>query len=116
MSHEFGLDLSCEDGAVIMYLRGEVDLACRGMLADTAYRLLADNAFVMADLAAVTFLDSSGVSALVRAKREASRLGRDFRVRSATGPVADVLEVTGLGRWLCGPTSDPAPASDPAPV
>lgn len=109
MSHEFGLDLSHEDGAVIMSLRGDVDLACRGMLADTANRLLADNALVMADLAAVTFLDSSGLSALVRAKREASRLGRDFRVRSATGLVADVLDVTGLGPWLCGPTSDRAP-------
>jgi anti-anti-sigma factor len=103
------MDLSHEDGAVIMSLRGEVDLAGRGMLADTAYRLVAENALVIADLAAVTFLDSSGLSALVRAKREASRLGRDFRVRSATGPVADVLDVTGLGPWLSGPTSDRAP-------
>jgi anti-anti-sigma factor len=91
-----------EGNAVVMSVVGEIDIGCRDRLTETAVGLVAHHTTVIADLGEVTFLDSSGLGALVRARQEAIRLGHDFRIRSAVAMVAEVLEVTGLGPWLSG--------------
>jgi anti-anti-sigma factor len=67
--------------------------------------MLHDASTVIADLGRVTFVDSSGLSALVAARQEATRMERVFRIRAAHGPVARMLEISGLGHWLAGETA-----------
>src|SRR5215510_14181294 len=96
----FELETARDDDAVVLWLRGDVDLRARDRVVSTVIDLLADEKVVIADLSGVTFLDSSGVSALIQARKAATRLGRHFSVRSASPPAARVLTVTGLAQWL----------------
>lgn len=61
----------------------------------TAVRQCTDSAITI-DLAACTFLDSSGVGALVTIRNAARDAGMKLYVRGASERVKRVLEVTGL--------------------
>lgn len=51
---------------------------------------------VVADLGKVTFLDSSGLSALISAKRAADATRTSFTVRGVSPQLRRLFEVTGL--------------------
>jgi anti-sigma B factor antagonist len=55
------------------------------------------------DLAGVSFIDSSGIRALVRAKNCATHSGVDFTVKNAGGIVERVLVTLGLLDYLTQP-------------
>ena len=82
------------DGTVL-YLRGEVDIASAQLLDSwlSAAREVGER--IIVDLEDVTFLDSSGLHALLRA-REAGPL----ELRGARPIVARCLELTGVDRVL----------------
>ena len=88
------------DDLVVVTVTGELDLSNRDELAAAAIGLLDDAKKVVIDLSDVTFLDSAAMSALVKIRQEADRLGAEVRLRGATGRVAEVLGITGLDRWL----------------
>ena len=48
-------------------------------------------------------MDSTGLSALLRAKHNASLLTLDFRVEGHRGAVAHVMQRTGTLPWLTAP-------------
>lgn len=76
---------------------GEIDIATAEALVSEAFdELDAGPGILELDLGAVTFLDSSGLSALVRIRSEAT--GRDIALRLTRVPpaVARVIEVSGL--------------------
>jgi anti-sigma B factor antagonist len=102
MPTDFSIEIDRHGDHAVLVIAGELDLRTRDQLSDLAMRTLHDAETVIADLARVTFVDSSGLSALVAARQEATRLERQFRVRSAQGPVARLLEISGLGHWLTG--------------
>lgn len=99
---DFEIFTTRDDEAAVLWLRGDIDLRVRDQVASAAVDLLAEEKVVIADLSGVTFLDSSGLSALIKARKVATGLGRQFTVRSASPPVARVLTVTGLAHWLAG--------------
>lgn len=94
---------SAEPGRITVTLAGECDLSTREHLTAILLDALEWAPAVFVDLARLTFLDSSGVHSLVTAHHAASR--RDVRVYvvNATGPVALVLELTGLDVLLRAP-------------
>jgi anti-anti-sigma factor len=51
---------------------------------------------VLIDLEAVTFLDSSGIRALVRAKRRLDGFGAPLVVDGISAPARQVLEISGV--------------------
>jgi anti-sigma B factor antagonist len=55
---------------------------------------------VVLDLAEVTFIDSTGLSALMDAYLESERDGWDFSVRRASPAVRRVVELAGVGQVL----------------
>jgi anti-anti-sigma factor len=55
---------------------------------------------VVLDLAAVTFIDSTGLSALMDAHFESRRDGWDFSVRSPSAAVRRVVELSGMHEVL----------------
>jgi anti-anti-sigma factor len=85
---------------------GEIDLASSGWLtreieAAVAMAAEAPDTSVVVDLSKVSFLDSSGINALITGSRLAGGAGH-FRVTGATGFVREVLEFTGVWGHLGG--------------
>jgi anti-sigma B factor antagonist len=62
--------------------------------------VLAGRRLLVVDLGAATFLDSAGLSALVKGLTAARRAGGDLRLARPTEQVATVLQLTALDRVL----------------
>jgi anti-anti-sigma factor len=76
-------------------VRGEVDLVSEAPFVEQVDALATaqDSAAILLDLAAVDFIDSSGVRALVRVQR---RHGERLRLVAVSPPVQRVLDIAGL--------------------
>ena len=59
---------------------------------------------VVVDLSQVTFLDSSGINALLHGRRRCDDHGVGYQVVGAQGQVLEVLELTGVWPHLSEPT------------
>jgi anti-sigma B factor antagonist len=92
--------------AAAIAVAGEVDLASMPSVdaAVEAAVCAPDVASVVVDLSQVTFLDSSGISGLLRGRRLADEHGVTYTVGGAHGLVLDVLELTGVWAHLSGQT------------
>ena len=88
---------------------GEVDLATAHLLRDRLLGVLREQAPAVldVDLAGVTFLDCTGISALVAVRNAAMRTGRQVRVTHPQPIVRRVLDVTGLLGPLTAPIDQP---------
>jgi anti-anti-sigma factor len=86
------------DGAVIVTMAGEFDLSVEKMFAQavTDGVVRDGHTTVVLDLAAVTFLDSSGIRALLVARQRALACGTQLVLRRPSPPVQRVLALTGL--------------------
>jgi anti-sigma B factor antagonist len=82
-------------GGVVLDLSGELDLASLPDVSEALDELLArPPQSLVLELGGLTFLDSSGVTMLVRLANHFDRV----RTRSATQPVRRVIEVLGLAQ------------------
>ena len=90
---------------------GEVDLATAHLLRDRLLGVLREHAPAVldVDLGGVTFLDCTGISALVAARNAAVHIGGHMRVSHPQPIVGRVLEVTGLLDVLTAPIDQPQP-------
>ena len=100
---ELNIDLKTEDGGelLIFKLRGSLDLATsptiRAALTDAADK---GKRHIVVDLTQLEFLDSTGLGALIGAHRRASEHGGTFRLIVSDGPIARLLNITGLIRVI----------------
>ena len=94
-----GLDVGVgrHDGTTVVTVAGEIDMATASELRQG---LVGTQGHVIVDLRAVSFLDSSGIAALVTARKQLLETGGDLRLRKPQGIVRKVLEVTGLVSWI----------------
>jgi anti-sigma B factor antagonist len=74
-------------------VQGEVDVSNAAALTERIIVAAVGESRVVVDLARCTFLDSSGLNALVRARERAEA---EIVLRGATGLVRQVLEISGL--------------------
>ncbi|MCU1678343.1 MAG: hypothetical protein JWM93_3101 [Frankiales bacterium] len=99
------LSLSLESGVTVVEVHGDLDIATseplRAVLAQ-----LRDSCDVVVDIRDVDFCDSSGVSVLAHAARDATLSGHDLSVRHAHPSVEHVLKLTGCD-WLLEPAGSP---------
>jgi anti-sigma B factor antagonist len=86
--------------SVHLALRGELDLVSEPEVRAQIAGLCARGLDVVVDLAEVTFIDSSGLRALLGASRAAARSGCRVEIRHARGEVLRVLALTGLSEHL----------------
>lgn len=91
--------------AVTVAVFGDVDLSAAPAVADAIDEALAADGVkrTEVDLSGVVFLDSSGITLLLRGRRRADDLGIGFQVVGAQGIVRQVLEITGVWDHLCAP-------------
>ena len=78
---------------------GSVDLGAEQPVVDAVQSVIngGDHATCVLDLAGVSFIDSSGVRALMRLARS---YGPRFSVGAVSEPVQRVLEISGVLDWL----------------
>lgn len=102
MSHdELSIDIKSEHNgdAIVFRLRGSLDLATspsvRAALVEAADK---DRHDIIVDLTQLEFLDSTGLGALIGAHRRAAEHGGRVRLIVQDGPIARLLNITGLMR------------------
>ena len=89
------------DGRRTVKIRGEIDLATAAELEMRVREVLADApGGVDLDLAALTFIDSSGLRTLVALAKDATSRGGSFSLRNVPRHAQRVLELTGLDEWF----------------
>lgn len=90
---------------------GEVDLATAHLLRDRLLDIQRERTPAVLDVnvAGVTFLDCTGISALVAARNAAVRAGGQLRISDPQPIVRRMLEVTGLLGVLTAPVIQPRP-------
>ena len=86
------------DGITVVELSGEVDLRHSPTLRKALMEMMFDRRPVVVDLAAVTYVDSSGVAGLVEAYQMARKNGTRFVLAAISDPVRRVLQLARLDR------------------
>jgi anti-anti-sigma factor len=90
-------------------LAGELDYAAEAELDPAVAALLADPQVrrIEIDVALVEFCDSSGLSAFIRAHRNAAEAGIPLRLVRVGSQLRRVLGLTGLSAGLTSPNASP---------
>lgn len=88
---------TCEPGGpVVVALRGELDVMDAASVVAQLCAVAARGRVVIVDLAALEFIDSSGIAALVRVRSNARHAGGDLLLAAPQRQVLRILEVTRL--------------------
>ncbi|RLP90068.1 STAS domain-containing protein [Micromonospora sp. CV4] len=98
---------STAPGRIVVTLSGECDLATREELTVVLSAAVRGAPVVVVDVGGLRFLDSTALHSLVTAHQTARATGRRLYAVNATGPVAAVLDITGVGALLRPPADDP---------
>jgi anti-anti-sigma factor len=90
-----------DDRGVVLALFGELDVVSAPALEERLGEVLAQpHARVMLDLNGLRFVDSAGVSVLIKAKQTAESTGRTLVLRRPTEQLERVFALVGLADWL----------------
>jgi anti-sigma B factor antagonist len=96
----FTLDAQQYGDTVFLRLSGEFDLSAEQHFDRTVEALSHDARAVVVDLSALTFIDSSGLHALVRVWERSRADGLDLAFVPGAEQVRHTMELTGLDRLL----------------
>ena len=89
------------DGSAVLCVLGEVDIATAPLLWERLEpAILAGPEVLVLDLAGLTFIDSTGLTVLIRAHKRLRDAGSRLVVRNPTVTVNRVLDVSGLDQVL----------------
>ncbi|MEP7044302.1 MAG: STAS domain-containing protein [Dokdonella sp.] len=95
------------DGYILVRLSGEVDLSWSAQVRRAVLDALAGNTTVGVDLSDVSYIDSSGIAALVEGFQSARAHGSRFVLVAVSDAVRAVLELARLDRvFLLVPSAD----------
>src|SRR3954452_3488398 len=94
---EFAVEAAAEAGGVIiLHPTGELDIATAARLAGARHEGRQAGDRVVLDLAALEFIDSTGLRVIVRGIEAARRDGWDLRLRKGPPAVQRVFEIAGV--------------------
>ena len=98
MVDSFGVTARDIDGGRVLELSGELDVStCQGLVSELVG---VPGSLVVIDLSKVSFMDSSGLGVINRARRIAMEEGGVLVVSRPQPMVHRVLQITGLDIWL----------------
>jgi len=101
VSTEFSIQRRDDERGVVLALFGELDVVSAPELAHALSEVLEQpNVWVMLDLNGLDFVDSAGVSVLIRAKQRADTNGQTLVLRRPTEQLERVFALVGLADWL----------------
>ena len=84
------------DGSAVVAVAGDVDLVSAAHLREVMEDALGRSCHLIVDVADMTFIDSSGLSALVHAHRQAADAGGSMTVRHPSSTLKRLLSITRL--------------------
>lgn len=90
------------DGHLALDLRGELDLACTALLDSDGHEDDRSIHDVTVDMAALEFIDTAGVRALIEVKTRHSERGRTVHVVNSARLVRKVVSLYGRSDLLAG--------------
>jgi anti-anti-sigma factor len=101
------IETSTTGATTTLLVTGDLDPASAPILDDALETALARDGVdeIVVDAAGLTFVDSSGLSALVNARTDAAEAGVRFVVENPTPLCTRLLEATGLAELLLRPPS-----------
>jgi anti-anti-sigma factor len=87
-----------EDERTILALEGELDISSASMLEESAERVVAaeETGAVVLDLGGLSFVDSTGLRAIVNLRDRCGKEGRTFTMLPGPRTVQRLFELTGL--------------------
>jgi anti-anti-sigma factor len=98
---EFRVEVRSEGRSALIVVSGELDLASGPALEDELARVLASRVeLVVLDLRELEFMDSTGLSILVKANQRAVDEGRRFGLVRGSPQVQRLLDLTGVAERL----------------
>jgi anti-sigma B factor antagonist len=84
------------NGQLVVRLRGELDVAAAAKVAAALVQVVVLARQVVVDLEGLEFMDSSGLAALVRARKHARQAGGDLLLAAPQQQILRVLDLTRL--------------------
>jgi anti-sigma B factor antagonist len=125
----FGARVESRNGVARVGLEGELDMSSVAVLEEHLRRVEQDgNSAVMLDLRDLTFIDSSGLQAILRAMDRVAENGGTLIVVGAGLPARHLFELTGteflldgdravgiLQRFMGASSTGPSPEADDGP-
>ena len=102
MQSHFRVEVQNHDRAAVIAVAGELDLASSPALEEELDRVAAteDLELVVIDLRELEFMDSTGLSVLIRAHQRAEEQGRRFGLVKGSQQVERLLSLTGVAERL----------------
>jgi anti-anti-sigma factor len=100
VQNQFNVEVRSQDHAVVIGVRGELDLASSPALEQELEGSAAQAPLVIVDLRELEFMDSTGLSVLVRAHQRAVEKGQRFAVVRGSQQVQRLLSLTGVAERL----------------
>lgn len=101
MQSNFSVDVQDGEQAVLIGVSGELDLASSPELERELERGTASEAeLLIIDLRKLEFMDSTGLSVLVRAHQKATQSGKRFAIVKGPQQVERLLSLTGVAERL----------------
>ncbi|HEY9367667.1 STAS domain-containing protein [Streptomyces sp.] len=95
-SGRFGVEVTAGSGAVVLVLTGELDHdTAEPLRAALDEQIEAGARRIVVDCAALTFCDSTGLNALLRARLRAHEAGGRLELSDLRPPVSRMFEITG---------------------
>jgi anti-sigma B factor antagonist len=88
------------EDAIVLAVTGEIDMATGQAFRDALDHAVERSHDVLVDLGGVSFMDSTGLNALIRGAQQAQRSAGTVRVRSPRPEVRRLLDITGADRII----------------
>jgi anti-sigma B factor antagonist len=95
MSPEFSTEVVEEAGRLVIYVRGELDIATCERLRDVIEPNMGPRQTVVLDLSEVEFMDSSSMHVLVQARGELTADGGSLKLRNPSIAARRLLSLVG---------------------
>lgn len=99
VNDSFGVRAANSNGRAIVFVQGEIDMSAGPAIRDALSTAQQGSPDVIVDVSDVTFMDSTGINALLRAYRQVPP-GGSLRVLGATSAVRRVFDITGVSELL----------------
>jgi anti-sigma B factor antagonist len=101
MQNHFRVELRTDDRASVLAISGELDLSSSPELeSHLAQAFESAPKTVIVDLRGLEFIDSTGLSVLVKAHQQAQEAGREFGIINGGAQVRRLLSLTGVTERL----------------
>lgn len=96
------ITVTSRDSALTIALSGEIDHHGAREMMTQLDQVIAERlpARLVLDLSGVTFMDSSGIAVLLRARRQLEHTGGALRVTGIPAQARRVLDAAGIGRLI----------------